>query len=181
MWPGEPDDKTVRSMRGGLELLGKVPSHLATGLNLTVRNVTTHTREELSEQEAMERLAAYGFLALLLGQCEVVTANEDKNENEGGDCRPRLDQPRAGRSEQVHHWRPTWQPLRPATTSTAWSGIALRDVSPPACQWCKVAAVPSESRTVRHRSRLNDLDLTLFLATLRLKEQAAVVKPVNHP
>lgn len=73
-WPGEPDDKTVRSMRGGLEPLTRSLNSLATGLNLTVRNVTTHTRDELSEQEAMERLAAYSYLARLLDQCEVCTA-----------------------------------------------------------------------------------------------------------
>ena len=65
-WPGALDDKTVRSMRGGLEPLAKALNLLATGLNLTVRNVTTHTRTELSEQEAMERLAAYSYLARLL-------------------------------------------------------------------------------------------------------------------
>ncbi len=70
-WPGEPSDKTTRSMRGGLEPLAKSLNHLATGLNLTVRNVTTHTREELSEQEGMERLAAYSYLARLLDACEI--------------------------------------------------------------------------------------------------------------
>src|SRR5699024_6071109 len=63
IWPGAPDDKTVKSMREGLEPLAKSLNALATGLNLTVRNVTTHTRAELSEQEAMERLAAYSYLA----------------------------------------------------------------------------------------------------------------------
>jgi hypothetical protein len=52
-------------MRGGLEPLAKSLNGLAMGLNLTVRNVTTHTRDELSEQQAMERLAAYSFLARL--------------------------------------------------------------------------------------------------------------------
>ncbi|MBR7503335.1 hypothetical protein KCW65_24970, partial [Mycobacterium tuberculosis] len=47
-WPGRSDDKTVKSMRGGLEPLAKALNALATGLNLTVRNVTTHTRTELS-------------------------------------------------------------------------------------------------------------------------------------
>jgi hypothetical protein len=40
-WPGALDDKTVKSMRGGLEPLAKALNLLATGLNLTVRNVTT--------------------------------------------------------------------------------------------------------------------------------------------
>lgn len=74
-WPGAPEDKTTKSMRGGLEPLAKALNALATGLNLTVRNVATHTRAELSEQEAMERLAAYSYLARLLDQCVVETAS----------------------------------------------------------------------------------------------------------
>ncbi|MDN6300582.1 MAG: TIGR02391 family protein [Micrococcaceae bacterium] len=70
-WPGPVDDKTAKSMRGGLEPLAKALNALATGLNLTVRNVTTHTRDELTEQQAMERLAAYSFLAHLLDQCQI--------------------------------------------------------------------------------------------------------------
>ena len=70
-WPGEGTDKTTRSMRGGLGPLAKSLNDLATGLNLTVRNVTTHTRDELSEQEAMERLAAYSYLARLLDHCRI--------------------------------------------------------------------------------------------------------------
>lgn len=70
-WPGDPAEKTSKSMRGGLEPLAKALNSLATGLNLTVRNVTTHTRDELSEQEGMERLAAYSYFARLLDKCEV--------------------------------------------------------------------------------------------------------------
>lgn len=76
VWPGSPEDKTTKSMRGGLEPLAKALNSLATGLNLTVRNVTTHTRTELSEQEAMERLAAYSYLARLLDQCVVEVAGD---------------------------------------------------------------------------------------------------------
>ncbi len=57
-------------MRGGLEPLNT----LAAGLNLTIRNVTTHTRE-LDEQEAMERLAAYSYLARILDGCNVQTVD----------------------------------------------------------------------------------------------------------
>jgi len=71
VWPGDAGDKTVKSMRGGLEPLAKSLNQLATGLNLIVRNVATHTRQELSEQEGMERLAAYSLLARLLDQCEI--------------------------------------------------------------------------------------------------------------
>ncbi len=70
-WPGDETSRTVRSMRGGLEPLATSLTNLATGLNLTVRNVATHTREEMSEQEAMERLAAYSYLARLLDRCEI--------------------------------------------------------------------------------------------------------------
>ncbi len=72
VWPGEPEDRTTKSMRNGLEPLAKALNALATGLNLTIRNVTTHTRIELSEQEAMERLAACSYLARILDACEIV-------------------------------------------------------------------------------------------------------------
>ncbi|MFF4732359.1 TIGR02391 family protein [Streptomyces mirabilis] len=76
-WPGDPTDKTNRSMRGGLEPLAKALNNLATGLNLTVRNVTTHTRDELTEQEGTERLAAYSYFARLLDQCEIRRSTEE--------------------------------------------------------------------------------------------------------
>ncbi|GAA4659030.1 hypothetical protein GCM10023347_07940 [Streptomyces chumphonensis] len=44
--------------------------------DLTVRNVATHTRDELTEQEGMEQLAAYSYFARLLDQCEVRRAEE---------------------------------------------------------------------------------------------------------
>lgn len=71
LWPGEDDDKTVGSVRAGLEPLAKGLADLASGLNLTVRNPTTHSRAELSEQEALERLAAYSYLARMLDECEI--------------------------------------------------------------------------------------------------------------
>ncbi|WP_216695575.1 TIGR02391 family protein [Dietzia psychralcaliphila] len=73
-WPGQKSDKTTRSMRGGLEPLAKSLNNLATGLNLTVRNITTHSRNELDEQEAIERLGAYSYLAHLLDICEIERA-----------------------------------------------------------------------------------------------------------
>lgn len=79
-WPGASDDKTVKSIRGGLEPLARALSELATGLNLTVRNVTTHTRTELSEQEAMERLAAYSYLARLLDLCDTMSAETEDSD-----------------------------------------------------------------------------------------------------
>lgn len=71
VWPGDADDKTVRSMRAGLEPLAEGLADVASGLNLTVRNPTTHSRAELSEEEGLERLAAYSYLARMLDQCEV--------------------------------------------------------------------------------------------------------------
>ena len=72
-WPGEDADKTVRSMREGLGSLAK-------GLNLAVRNVTTHTRGELTEQEALEQLGSYSHLARLLDQCETMRHAEEHAE-----------------------------------------------------------------------------------------------------
>jgi len=69
-WPGPENDNTVKSMREGLMGLAK-------GLNLAVRNVATHSREEISEQDGMERLGAYSHLARLLDQCEVERHEDD--------------------------------------------------------------------------------------------------------
>ncbi|MFD9435922.1 TIGR02391 family protein [Streptomyces sp. NPDC060002] len=76
VWPGPAEDQTAKSMRGGLAPLAGALNNLATGLNLTVRNVATHTRDELTEQEGMERLAAYSYFARLLDQCEIRRAEE---------------------------------------------------------------------------------------------------------
>ncbi|WP_341229188.1 TIGR02391 family protein [Nocardioides salarius] len=69
-WPGPETDNTVKSMREGLMGLAK-------GLNLAVRNVATHSRSEISEQEGMERLGAYSHLARLLDQCQVERHPDD--------------------------------------------------------------------------------------------------------
>lgn len=69
-WPGPDTDITVKSMREGLMGLAK-------GLNLAVRNVATHTRTEISEQDGMERLGAYSHLARLLDQCEIERHADD--------------------------------------------------------------------------------------------------------
>jgi len=54
---------------------------LAKGLNLTVRNVATHTRKELTEQEGMEQLGAYSHLARLLDKCTVARHRDDSATN----------------------------------------------------------------------------------------------------
>lgn len=54
VWPGDAADKTVKSMRAGLEPLAKGRADVASGLNFTVRNPTIHSRDELSEQEGVD-------------------------------------------------------------------------------------------------------------------------------
>ena len=77
VWPGSDDDKTVKSIRRGTRTMAKALSDLATGVTLAIRNVTTHTGGELSEQEGLERLAVYSYLARLLDQCEVRRHSDD--------------------------------------------------------------------------------------------------------
>lgn len=79
VWPGDASDKTTKSMRSGLEPLAKSLNQLATGFNLTIRNVTTHSRKEITEQEGMEVLAAYSYLARLLDKCEIRRAPDAKD------------------------------------------------------------------------------------------------------
>lgn len=79
VWPDQSDSKTAKGMRGGLPAFGKVLAGLSVGLNLTVRNSAAHDREEITEQEAMERLAAYSLLARFLDQCEIRQAVEPVN------------------------------------------------------------------------------------------------------
>ncbi len=46
-----------------------------------VWNVATHTRKELTEQEGMEQIGAYGHLARLLDSCTVVRHGDDSATN----------------------------------------------------------------------------------------------------
>lgn len=77
VWPGDDEDKTVKSMRGGARTMAKALSDLAIGATLAIRNVTTHAGGELSEQEGLDRLGAYSYLARLLDQCEVRRHSDD--------------------------------------------------------------------------------------------------------
>lgn len=74
--PGDPAARTTRSLKAGLQDLGPALQQLAKGLNLAVRNVAAHERQELSEQDAMEMLSAYSMFARMLDQCEVEFADE---------------------------------------------------------------------------------------------------------
>lgn len=78
VWPGDQTTTTASNIRGGLGPLAKALNLLATGVNLTIRNIATHTRDELTEQEAVERLSAYSYLARLLDQCEVCRHEDDE-------------------------------------------------------------------------------------------------------
>lgn len=78
VWPGDTSDMLVKDMQSGLCPLATSLRELAEGLTSTVRNATTHSTNELSEQEAMERLASYNYLARLLDQCEVRWAGKDE-------------------------------------------------------------------------------------------------------
>lgn len=71
IWPGADNDKTVRSVRGGTRSMAKALTDLGVGVTMAIRNVSTHTGGELSEQEGLERLAAYSYLARLLDSCEI--------------------------------------------------------------------------------------------------------------
>ncbi|WP_245962290.1 TIGR02391 family protein [Streptomyces ardesiacus] len=63
-WPGDPNDRTVSSMQNGL-------SKYAPGLNMTVRNTATHgPSDEMTAQQALERLAALSLLAHWIDECE---------------------------------------------------------------------------------------------------------------
>lgn len=66
-WPGRPDDRDVKTMNSGLRLF-------APGTQLTIRNTAAHGTGELSEQEALERLATLSLLARWVDECEVVRA-----------------------------------------------------------------------------------------------------------
>lgn len=80
VWPGDDTHKTVKSVRNGTRRMANALSDLATGTNLAIRNVATHGDAELSEQEGLERLAAYSYLARLLDECEVRYHPDDTEE-----------------------------------------------------------------------------------------------------
>jgi len=64
-WPGNSTDRTVVSMREGILTFSQ-------GVFLAIRNVTTHTTEELPRQQAFEMLAAISLLARWVDSCELV-------------------------------------------------------------------------------------------------------------
>jgi hypothetical protein len=63
-WPGDPSDQTVKSMNEGLR-------SYAPGVQMLIRNPATHGDHELTEQEALERLATLSLLARWLDECKL--------------------------------------------------------------------------------------------------------------
>ncbi|HSX07002.1 MAG TPA: TIGR02391 family protein [Candidatus Saccharimonadia bacterium] len=66
-WPGEPSDEEYKSMQGGIRSFGS-------GIFQTIRNTSSHNLIELTEQEALERLAAMSLLCSWVEKCELVHA-----------------------------------------------------------------------------------------------------------
>ncbi|MGW5518672.1 TIGR02391 family protein [Nocardia africana] len=66
-WPGEPEDRDVKSMNDGLR-------QFAPGVQMTIRNSAAHSTEKMSEQDALERLGTLSLLAGWVDTCERVEA-----------------------------------------------------------------------------------------------------------
>jgi uncharacterized protein (TIGR02391 family) len=70
-WPGDPNNRTVSSMQNGL-------AKYAPGVNMTVRNTATHdAADEITAQQALERLAALSLLAHWIDECDDAVSAED--------------------------------------------------------------------------------------------------------
>lgn len=70
VWPGVDTNLSVRAMRVGILSYSQ-------GIFSTVRNITTHSIEEMSPQVALEQLAALSVLARWVDECELVVAETD--------------------------------------------------------------------------------------------------------
>lgn len=66
-WPGDLIDQDVKTMNDGLRLF-------APGSNMVIRNPATHIDADLSEQDALERLATLSVLARFVDACRVESA-----------------------------------------------------------------------------------------------------------
>lgn len=66
-WPGDLIDEDVKTMNDGLRLF-------APGSNMVIRNPATHIDADLSEQDALERLATLSVLARFVDACRVESA-----------------------------------------------------------------------------------------------------------
>lgn len=68
-WPGPAEDQNVKNMNNGLR-------QFFPGANMVIRNSVTHVNDDLSAQDAYERLATLSLLARLLDCCNVETVAE---------------------------------------------------------------------------------------------------------
>ncbi|WP_203708618.1 TIGR02391 family protein [Asanoa iriomotensis] len=66
-WPGDPANRDVSSMNGGLRFY-------APGVQMTIRNSVAHGAGQLDEQAAVERLAALSLLARWVDECDLIEA-----------------------------------------------------------------------------------------------------------
>jgi hypothetical protein len=70
-WPGVPDDLDVKTMNDGLR-------QFAPGANMIIRNPATHVDEDMSIQDALERLATLSLLARLVDGCDIEIAEAEE-------------------------------------------------------------------------------------------------------
>lgn len=63
-WPGDPTDRTVRSMNEGLR-------SITAGVQMTIRNAAAHETEQWTLVEASERLAVLSLIARWLETCVI--------------------------------------------------------------------------------------------------------------
>ncbi|MFJ3162694.1 TIGR02391 family protein [Streptomyces kanasensis] len=129
--PG-PVRRRTRRQRACAEVWHRCPqrsTNLATGLNLAVRNVATHARDELIEQEGMERLAACSYLARLLDQCEIRRAKERKTRESFPSAEPVR---RAGRCPYRSAPKALGMAMKPAELEVRKDTLELLDNGDPA-------------------------------------------------
>ncbi len=67
-WPRDPTDAEFKAMQNGLRALGQ-------GAFMTIRNRATHDLDELTEHEALERLATLSLLCRWIEACTLVQAD----------------------------------------------------------------------------------------------------------
>lgn len=67
-WPGDATDEEFKSMQAGLRSFGS-------GVFQAIRNRTTHDLTELTEQEALERLAAMSLLCHWIQSCRIMSVD----------------------------------------------------------------------------------------------------------
>ncbi|PYY31540.1 TIGR02391 family protein [Curtobacterium sp. MCBD17_030] len=69
-WPGDPEDRTVRSMNEGLR-------QITAGTQMTIRNVAAHETKQWDLVEASERLAVLSLIARWVETCVLEEADLD--------------------------------------------------------------------------------------------------------